>query len=126
VVMAKVTKVTPAERVGADPTSGIIREEAFATDHVWAGLARTAPGVVSGWHHHGDNETTVYVEAGIFRLEFGPGGSEVIDAHPGDFVLIPSRTIHREGNPSEGESRLIVVRAGDGPPTVNVNGPEPE
>lgn len=122
--MSGVRRVTPADRIVGDPTSGIVREEAFATERSWAGLARTAPGVVSGWHHHGENETSLYVEAGVFRLEFGPGGAEVVDAHAGDFMLIPAGLIHRESNPSADESRLIVVRAGSGPPTINVEGPD--
>jgi uncharacterized RmlC-like cupin family protein len=124
--MATVRRVTPAERDESDPTDGIVREQAFATDRVWAGLARTAPGVTSGWHHHGDNETTVYVEAGMLRVEFGPAGKESVEAGSGDFMLIPKATIHRESNPAGVESRLIVVRAGTGPPTVNVDGPEAE
>lgn len=121
--MASVRRVTPAQRSEGDPTAGIVREEAFTTDAVWAGLARTAPGVVSGWHHHGENETTVYVEAGAFRIEFGEQGAEVVEARPGDFVLIGKGVVHRESNPDTVESRLVIVRAGTGPPTVNVDGP---
>jgi uncharacterized RmlC-like cupin family protein len=121
--MPRVTKITPAERVLADPTPGIAREQALANDTQWAGLARTAPGVISGWHHHGENDTTVYVEAGCFRVEFGAGGSEVVDAEAGDFVVIPGGLVHRESNPSAAESRLIVFRVGTGPPTINVDGP---
>lgn len=122
--MGTVRKVGASERVVGDPTAGITREEAIATDGMWAGLARTAAGIVSGWHHHGENDTTVYVAAGIFRVEFGPGGSEVVEAHPDDFVLIPRGAIHRESNPSDEESRLVVVRSGTGLPTINVDGPD--
>lgn len=122
--MSTVRRVRPDERSEGDPTPGIVREEAFTTDRVWSGLARTAPGVTSGWHHHGDNDTTVYVEAGVFKLEFGPRGEEIVEARPGDFVLIPRGVVHRESNPSTEESRLVVVRAGIGPPTINVDGPD--
>ncbi|MEX2393541.1 MAG: cupin domain-containing protein [Actinomycetota bacterium] len=121
--MDRVLKITPSERVAGDPTPGIAREQAFASDHLWAGLARTESGVVSGWHHHGDNETTVYVEAGAFRIEFGPGGSEVVEGEPGDFLVIGKGVVHRESNPSDEESRLILFRTGTGPPTINVDGP---
>ena len=41
----------------------------------------------------------------------------------GDFVHVPKGAIHREGNPSDEESHLVVVRAGQGPTTINVDGP---
>ena len=121
--MERVRKVTASEREVADPTAGIVREQAFSTGRLWAGIARTASGTTSGWHHHGDNETTVYVEAGVFRVEFGPDGSDVCEGHPGEFVLVPPNVVHRESNPSDVESRLIVVRAGSDQPTYNVEGP---
>jgi uncharacterized RmlC-like cupin family protein len=62
------------------------RQEAFSTDRMWAGLVRTEPGMVSGWHHHGDHETAVSVVSGSLRMEFGPSGSNSIDASPGDFL----------------------------------------
>ena len=117
--------VRPEERVEADPTPGMIRERAVEVDGLWAGLVRTAPGATSGWHHHGDYETSIYVASGRLRLESGPGGDHVITAVAGDFVHIPKGAIHREGNDAEGESHLVVVRAGRGDPTINVDGPAP-
>jgi uncharacterized RmlC-like cupin family protein len=58
-------------------------------------------------------------------MEFGPGGEVVVDAGPGDFVFVPKGAIHREGNPTDEESHLVVVRAGTGPAVVNVEGPAP-
>jgi uncharacterized RmlC-like cupin family protein len=120
-----VLRIRPEERSVGNPTPGMIREEAVATDRTWAGLARTAPGMVSGWHHHGAYETIVYVTAGAVRMEFGPGGREALDAGPGDFLYVPPNAIHRESNPSDGESEVLVVRSGAGEPVTNVEGPEP-
>jgi len=120
-----VRRISPADRVEGAGTPGMMKEEAVATDRMWAGLARTAPGVVGGWHHHGDFESTIYVLTGIFRMEFGPGGREVIEAEPGDFLYVAPRAIHGEGNPSDRESQIVVVRSGSGQPVVNVDGPEP-
>jgi len=100
-----------------------MREEAIAADGIWAGLVRTEPGMVSGWHHHGEHETSIYVASGHLRMESGSGGSDVIEASEGDFVHVPARSVHREANPGGTVSRLIVVRAGHGPITVNVDGP---
>jgi len=118
--------VHPEERVPADPTPGMIRERAVEVDGLWAGLVRTAPGSTSGWHHHGEFETAIYVVQGRVKLESGPAGSEVIDAGAGDFVHVPRGAVHRESNDGEVDSHLVVVRAGHGVPTVNVDGPAPE
>jgi uncharacterized RmlC-like cupin family protein len=125
-VTAPVRGVKAYERSEVDPTSGMVREEAIATDKMWSGLVRTAAGSVSGWHHHGDHETSIYVVSGIMRIEWGPGGREVVDLESDDFCFIPPGTIHRESNMGEAENRLVVVRSGIGPPTTNVDGPEKE
>ena len=116
--------VRHSELAEADPTPGVRREQAIATEGMWAGLAHTEPGMVSGWHHHGDNETSIYVASGGLRMECGPGGRTVIDAQPGDFIHVPCGAIHREGNPTHAVATLVVVRAGRGTPTINVDGPE--
>ena len=119
----RVSRIPPEERVETDPTPGIVRERAIGVEGFWAGLARTAPGMTSGWHHHGDYETSIYVVSGRLRMESGPGGHDVVEAVSGDFLHVPPGAIHRESNPSDIESHIIVVRAGHGPPTVNVDGP---
>jgi uncharacterized RmlC-like cupin family protein len=102
----------------------MVREEAIATEGLWAGLVRTEAGMISGWHHHDGYETAIYVLSGRLRMESGIGGSDVAEAGRGDFVLVPRHTVHRESNPSDEESRLIVVRSGSGEVVVNVEGPE--
>lgn len=119
-----VRKIAPGERTEGAGTPGMVREQAVATDRTWAGLVKTGAGMVSGWHHHGDYETTVYVLSGAVRMEFGPGGGEALEAGPGDFVYVAPHTIHRESNPTDQESQVIVVRVGAGAPVVNVEAPE--
>jgi uncharacterized RmlC-like cupin family protein len=118
-----VRRIAPEDRVAGDPTPGMVREQAVAVEGMWSGLVRTEAGTTSGWHHHGAYDTSIYVDSGSLRMECGPGGSVVVEAGPGDFVFVPKGAIHREGNPSEAESHLVVVRAGTGPPVVNVDGP---
>ena len=115
--------VHPADRRVADPTPGKLREQAIAVDGMWSGLVRTEPGVTSGWHHHGEHDTSVYVVDGTVRIEFGAGGVQAVDAGPGDFVHIPKHVVHREINPGPTGSKEIVTRSGTGPPTINVDGP---
>jgi len=119
----RVTCIPPDSRVEADPTPGMVRERAIEVDGLWAGLARTAAGMTSGWHHHGDHETAIYVVSGRLRMESGPGGLDVIEAVAGDFLHVPSGAVHRESNPAPAESSIVVVRAGRGAPTVNADRP---
>jgi uncharacterized RmlC-like cupin family protein len=91
---------------------------------MWAGLIRTEPGMASGWHHHGDYETVIYVLSRRIRMQSGPGGDDVEEAGAGDFIHVPKGVIHRESNPLDEEGTLIAVRAGTGEPVVNVDGPE--
>ena len=121
----KVRRIAPEERIAGSATAGMIREEAVATDRMWAGLATTDAGMISGWHHHGNYQTAIFVLSGALRMEFGPGGRETLEAGPGDFVYVEPGGVHRESNPSPEESRIVVVRAGEGQPVFNVDGPEP-
>jgi uncharacterized RmlC-like cupin family protein len=119
----EIVVVTPGRRRPGPSTPGMERQEAFATDRLWSGVARTEPGMVSGWHHHGEYETTIYVLTGSLRMEFGPDGSATLEAGPGDFVYVPKGAVHRESNPSAEPADIVVVRAGRGESTINVDGP---
>jgi uncharacterized RmlC-like cupin family protein len=121
--MSTIYRVTPEERSEGQPTPGIVREEAVQTDGMWAGFVRTEPEMASGWHHHGEYDSTIYVLTGSLRMEFGPGGEVIFEAGPGDFVFVGKRAVHRESNPSPEEATLVVVRTGHGEPVVNVDGP---
>jgi uncharacterized RmlC-like cupin family protein len=118
-----VSRVRPEERVEGDPTPGMVREQAVSVEGMWAGLVRTDAHMTSGWHHHGDYDTTIYVVTGALRMESGPDGHVVVEAGPGDFLHVPKRVIHRESNPGDTESHLVVVRTGHGPPVINVEAP---
>jgi uncharacterized RmlC-like cupin family protein len=56
-------------------------------------------------------------------MESGPGGSSVVDAGPGDYLLVPAHVVHREGNPGDEPGDIVVVRAGKGESLFNVDGP---
>jgi uncharacterized RmlC-like cupin family protein len=115
--------VTAGDRKPGPSTPGMDRQEAFASDRMWSGVARTEIGMMSGWHHHGEYETTIYVVTGALRMEFGPDGSTTVEAGPGDFVYVPKGVVHRESNPSGELADIVVVRAGRGESTINVDGP---
>jgi uncharacterized RmlC-like cupin family protein len=115
--------ITRDQRTEGARTPGMVREEAVATDGMWAGVARTEPGMVSGWHHHGEYESAIYVESGALRMEFGPGGTQILDAGPGDFLYVAPGAVHRESNPTDQQSLILVVRAGNGEPVFNLDRP---
>ena len=122
---SEIRRIRPADRSkDTVQTAGMVREAAVERDGLWSGVATAAPKMASGWHHHGDNETVIYVLDGAVYLEFGPGGKRRIEAQTGDFIHVPPRTVHRESNPQDREARIVVTRAGSGPATVNVEGPE--
>src|SRR2546430_15735994 len=93
----------------------MVREEALSTDGMWAGFVRTAPHDTSGWHHHGEYETSIYVVAGQVRMESGLGGGDVILAGPGDFFYLPPGARPREGHPGAHEAHLVGQQARVGP-----------
>ncbi len=119
------THVPAAELRDADPTPGMTRRVGLDVAGMWSGTVDTEPGAVSGWHHHGEHETTLYIVSGQMRMESGAAGGHAVVAGPGDFLHIPAHAVHRESNPGAGSSRAVVVRCGTGVPTVNVDGPAP-
>lgn len=122
--MGDIYRITPEERVEGQPTPGMTREQAIQTDGMWAGFVRTDAGMVSGWHHHGAYESSIYILSGALRMEFGRNGEESFEAGPGDFVFVGKQLVHRESNPSTEPATIVVVRAGEGEPVINVDGPE--
>ena len=115
--------VPAADLRPGDPTPGIARRVGLDVEGMWSGLVDTEPGAQSGWHHHGDNETTLYVVRGRMRLESGPGGHQIVLAEAGDFLHVPAHAVHREVNPGDEPSQAVVVRCGRGTTTTNVDGP---
>ncbi|MGB9374261.1 MAG: cupin domain-containing protein [Jiangellales bacterium] len=112
-----------ADLVASDPTPGMARRRAFELPILWAGQVETAPGAVSGWHHHERNETSLFVVSGVLRLEC-EGVDGYVDAVAGDFIHVPAFTVHRESNPADVPSLAVIARAGGGIPTVNVDPPD--
>jgi uncharacterized RmlC-like cupin family protein len=117
--------VGDAQLKEAQGTPGLIRRVAFEGDGHWFGHAEAAPEMMSGWHHHGDNVTIGYVLKGQFTFEFGPGGTQRVEVHAGEYFQVPSHTVHREGNMFSTPGEVVIVRVGQGPVVFPVDGPEP-
>jgi uncharacterized RmlC-like cupin family protein len=114
--------VKASDLVPADPSPGMDRQRAYELPKLWAGRVETAPGAVSGWHHHDKNESSLYIVSGLLRFEF-EGYDGYLDAEAGDFVHVPAYTVHRESNPLDEPSLAVIARFGGGIPTVNVDAP---
>ncbi len=125
--------VAPSDRVinGAEQTRGMIREsgvtpETAGAHRLWTGYVTTPPGMVSGAHHHGDAESSIFVVAGHARFTWGDRLEHSRDTGPGDFVYVPPRVIHAERNLSDTEPFVFVVSRNSGTmTTVNVEVGDP-
>jgi quercetin dioxygenase-like cupin family protein len=124
--MAKIRGLEHDTLSEAPGSPGISRHLAFNGDDFLVVRSRVEPGIVSGWHHHGDLNVYGYIVSGTARFENGPGGRDATSVGPGDFFHVPARTVHRDVNPSGNESQeVILFLRGSGPMVVNVKGPDP-
>ena len=84
-------------------------------------LSTVLPGAATGAHHHGDQETILYVLEGTARYRWGERLQHVVEAGPGDFVFIPAHTVHQEINASPDRPTVwVVTRSNPDPIVVNV------
>jgi quercetin dioxygenase-like cupin family protein len=89
----------------------------------WAARICNEPGDVSTWHHHPASDTYVYVIRGSITIDFGLDGAECFSASAGDFFFIPAQLIHRESTSPDSELEAFVIRIGELPEKVVVEGP---
>jgi uncharacterized RmlC-like cupin family protein len=119
------------QRSGATPqTSGMKREAGVAPETtgnqgLWMGVVTTPAGMVSGWHHHGDCETGIYMLQGRARFRWGKGGIESSEVSSGDFLAVAPGAIHMEEALGDEDAVFVVARACSGIVVVNVEGPDP-
>jgi uncharacterized RmlC-like cupin family protein len=80
---------------------------------LWAGVMMAEPGTTSSVHHHGAQETVVYVAEGKSLLRWGHRLEHESELEAGDFLLLPPYLPHQEINPSPDHHAMwIVVRSG--------------
>lgn len=87
-----------------------------------AGLMIAEPHTSSSVHHHGDQETVIYVLRGNGQVRWGRYGESSEIVRPGDFVFIPAGLHHQELNPSSEVVIWVVIRSGALPVVVNLPG----
>lgn len=110
------------DEIPGQQTPGIRRRQAFAGDDRWVGYVETQPGEWSGWHHHGETDTYLYVLDGGLEFEFGPEHERLFVA-AGDFAHMPAGVVHRERTAPGHPGEIVLVRIGVGPAVVNVDSP---
>jgi uncharacterized RmlC-like cupin family protein len=124
---AKISVVRAEEMQGATAqTPGSVRMEALpgragVASGLWAGTFRVEPGAGTGIHHHGEQETVVYVLEGEAEVRWGDRGESSARVRAGDFLHVPAWLVHREVNASGTEAfRWVVVRSSAEPVVVNL------
>lgn len=121
--------VSAADRSTDTPqTPGLLREVAFdgrtpEARKLSGFLSTVQPGAATGAHHHGDQETILYVLSGRARFRWGPRLQHSVEAAQGDFVFVSAGVIHQEINASATEpTAWVVVRSHPDPIVVNLPG----
>jgi uncharacterized RmlC-like cupin family protein len=88
---------------------------------IWGGLFRVEPGARTGIHHHGEQDTIVYVLSGSSYIRWGERGEFDATAQIGNFLYVPAWLPHQEINPSsEVPFQWVVVRSTSEPIVVNL------
>jgi uncharacterized RmlC-like cupin family protein len=88
---------------------------------MWGGIFVVEPGARTGIHHHGEQNTIVYVLEGSSYVRWGERGEFDATVHAGDFVSVPAWLPHQEINPSaQIPFRWVVVRSTPEPIVVNL------
>jgi uncharacterized RmlC-like cupin family protein len=107
-------------------TPGSQRFSASAAMHgvvssMWAGIFVVEASAKTAIHHHGEQETIVYVLEGEALVRWGHRGEYSATASAGDFLHVPGWLPHQEHNPSKQRPfRWIVVRSTPEPIVVNL------
>jgi uncharacterized RmlC-like cupin family protein len=119
--------VHPAELSSeTQQTPGSLRMSAIAAmqgivSSLWTGIFVVEPSAKTGIHHHGEQDTAVYVLEGEATVRWGNFEEHFVTVSAGDFLHVPSWLPHQELNPSQEDPfRWVVVRSTPEPIVVNL------
>src|SRR3989442_12839643 len=119
--MSRIEVVRGSELGAGDSTKGIVRKKAFESENAIVSQSQVAPGVVSGWHHHGTRQLYGFIVSGRLQLEYFLRGQEIADLSVGDFFHIPAGPAHRGPDSHQalelGAVNILVCR---GPAVIHV------
>ena len=89
---------------------------------LWAGTVAIHPNAKTGPHHHGEQESVIYVVKGRARMRWGERLEFMAEAGPGDFIYVPPFVPHQEINANPDEPlECVLVRSGQEPIVVNLD-----
>ncbi len=123
--MSEEPRVVPPSALVEPPgvkTAGMRRQQAFTAEDRWVGYVSSEPGDWSGWHHHGEHDTYLYIVAGGIEFEYGEARDRV-SVNTGEFGHMPNHVVHRERAAPGETAEVVLVRIGHGPTVLNVDGP---
>jgi uncharacterized RmlC-like cupin family protein len=127
IAVSTISLIHPADfDASTQQTSGSLRLAAISKEHgitssLWGGTFLVEPGAKTGIHHHGEQDTIVYVLEGESFVRWGEHGEFSATARAGDFLHVPAWLIHQEINPSSTQPfRWIVIRSTPEPIVVNL------
>lgn len=109
-------------------TSGMQRLAAISrklvgAQGICAGITIIEKNVATGLHHHGDQETVIYVKSGQAKVRWGAQLQQEALVQAGSFAYIPAYLPHQEINPSpDTVSEWVIVRNGPEPIVMNLEG----
>jgi uncharacterized RmlC-like cupin family protein len=90
------------------------------TKGIWAGVTNVRAHVGTGKHHHGEQETVIYVATGSIQMVWGDYLEFQADAEAGDFIYVPPFVPHKEMNAGDIPSQWVIARTGQEPIVVNL------
>ena len=91
-------------------------------EKLWAGTVAIHPNAKTGPHHHGEQESVIYVVKGRARMRWGERLEFMAEAGPGDFIYVPPFVPHQEINANPDEPlECVLVRSGREPIVVNLD-----
>jgi uncharacterized RmlC-like cupin family protein len=117
---------TAEQSTGTRQTPGSERRSAISAEQgvsaaMWGGTFLVEAGARTGIHHHGGQETIVYVLEGEALVRWGERGEHQAIVGPGDFLHVPKDLPHQEVNTSPSKPfRWVVVRSTPEPIVVNL------
>ena len=104
---------------GSQRLSAISAAQGIASA-LWAGIFLVEPSAKTGIHHHGEQDTVVFVLEGEGIMRWGDRGEHRATVRAGDFLHVPSWLRHQGTESFHDDGIPVVVRSTPEPIVVNL------
>lgn len=126
VVHADELDINTPQKPGMTRAAAITFASAGA-QRLWAGTVVVQAAARTGPHHHGEQETVLYIVRGRARFRWENRLEFVAEAGPGDFIYVPPFVPHQELNATADQPvEAVAVRSGQVAIVVNLDIESPE